>query len=73
MSMTSAGAMGRIARVFMALRIILWKPRRASTSESGSEAPGAVWSGKEEGQEEEEQEVERVARHSGIELCKDGL
>ena len=40
---------------------------------AGSEAPGAVWSGKEEGQEEEEQEVERVARHSGIELCKDGL
>ena len=33
--MTSEGAMGRGARAFMALRIIRWNPRRASTSESG--------------------------------------
>ena len=38
--MTSEGAMGRGARVFMALRIIRWNPRRASTSDSGGWSAG---------------------------------
>ena len=38
--MTSDGAMGRGARVVMALRIIRWNPRRASTSDSGGWSAG---------------------------------
>ena len=38
--MTSDGAMGRGARVVMALRIILWNPRRASTSDRGGWSAG---------------------------------